>query len=277
MAAINISKEKPNAFFPTSLDANKNYGFVKGVTVQGVTFGEKNFLNANPSIQVFHGFGEFKVQPKESIDVLLVGEGFSETSSAEVWGRLCDVLTPGGQLRVKFPQGITSHEDASSRLLLGGFINSVVTSDLAAAAEKPTWKPSAALPLKKRVKGNVWKLEETSEVVDEEALLDENDCGGSLGAVGVDVIQVKKKACKNCTCGLADAESSTPSDIPTVTNEELEKSLAGCGNCAKGDAFRCGGCPYLGTPAFTPGTKPEVVVKLDGTKSLMLDVTSSEF
>jgi hypothetical protein len=269
--------QKEPSFLLPSIEAGKKYGFVKGVALQAITREEKDFVNANPGVIVFHGFGQLRTHPKESLDVLFVGEGFSETSSAEIWSRLCEVLVPNGQLRVKFPLGVVSQEDASARLLLGGLINSRISQTLVAIAEKPSWKPSAALPLKKKAKGNVWKLAETSEIVDEDALLQENDCGGTLSPTGVDSLPVvKKKACKNCTCGLADAEKVV-SDIPQVTDEELEKSLAGCGNCAKGDAFRCGGCPYLGTPAFTPGTKPQVVVKSDGSKSLMLDVTSNDF
>lgn len=267
--------EKQPRLFPSALQPGKKYGFVKAVHVHGLSGEEKQFLLANPAVIQFHGFSELRAHPAESLDVLFVGEGFSETSNAEVWGRLCEVLAPGGQIRCKFPLGITKVEDANARLLLGGFINSSVTSDLVAIGEKPTWKPAAALPLKKKNKVNVWAAAEITDIVDEDALLGENDCGGTLSPTGVSSIPVKKKACKNCSCGLAEAEKVTV-DISAgaALEEQPAKDASGCGNCAKGDAFRCGGCPYLGTPAFTPGTKPQLVVKADGTKSLMLDMTS---
>lgn len=78
----------------------------------------------------------------------------------------------------------------------------------------------------------------------------------------------RRKACKDCTCGLAEKEAFG------FGNEEQEpikpkvqfsaKELAeidftvegktgGCGSCSLGDAFRCSGCPFLGLPAFKPG------------------------
>lgn len=259
-----------SSFFPI-VESGKRYGLVKGTALQAIGQEEKAFVNANPSVLVMHGLGELRSQPAEFFDELVVSEAFADTSNAESWGKLCEILKPGGKLYVRFPVGLTSAEDASARLLLGGFVKATVSPLMTAVAEKPSWQ--AAMPLKKKAnKSSVWKLAaEAGEIVDEDALLAENDCGGTLAPLD-GLGPIKKKACKNCSCGLADAEKVSSDITPTPAEEKSE--AGGCGSCAKGDAFRCGGCPYLGTPAFTPGTKPQVIVKADGTKSLMLDMTS---
>ncbi|XP_029909721.1 anamorsin [Myripristis murdjan] len=126
-------------------------------------------------------------------------------------------------------------------------------------AEKPALDANTAM---------LWNIsandlnDDDVELVDSDALLDEDDlkkpdpeslrapCGTGAGK--------KKKACKNCSCGLA---------------EELEQESSGkkkppgksaCGSCYLGDAFRCASCPYAGMPAFKPGEK----IKLDS-KTLM--------
>ncbi|XP_065828783.1 anamorsin homolog [Oscarella lobularis] len=105
----------------------------------------------------------------------------------------------------------------------------------------------------------VWTLsaadlnDDDVELLDSDELLDEDDlkrpdpeslrvaCGTTTGG--------KKKACKNCTCGLAEEleeeESGKKKSKPAATSA--------CGNCYLGDAFRCSSCPYLGMPAFKPG------------------------
>lgn len=103
--------------------------------------------------------------------------------------------------------------------------------------------------------------DENADIIDEDKLLDDEEDGGLLSAPP-DVAENKnggdgndcggRKACDNCTCGRAEREQmgsentvsdTQPSQIPTSS----------CGNCGKGDAFRCAGCPYLGKPAFKPG------------------------
>lgn len=66
-----------------------------------------------------------------------------------------------------------------------------------------------------------------------------DDCGG-------------RKACDDCTCGRADREAAENGGGIREEKKESHGSSA-CGNCAKGDAFRCAGCPYLGKPAFKEG------------------------
>ena len=87
----------------------------------------------------------------------------------------------------------------------------------------------------------------------------------------------RRRACKDCTCGLAekiaaeDAAKRSHADAQLQTLKlgaddlaEVDFTVQGkvgsCGNCSLGDAFRCDGCPYIGMPAFA--FKPGEEVKL---------------
>jgi hypothetical protein len=88
----------------------------------------------------------------------------------------------------------------------------------------------------------------------------------------------RRKACKDCTCGLKELEmqeeerqraqqnavvSLDMDDMAEVDFTVPGKATGGCGSCALGDAFRCDGCPYLGLPPFKPGE----VVSIQGLRS----------
>lgn len=80
----------------------------------------------------------------------------------------------------------------------------------------------------------------------------------------------RRRACKDCTCGLAERlaeEDATKraeadkklnafklaADDLTEVDFTVQGKVGSCGNCALGDAFRCDGCPYIGLPPFKPG------------------------
>ncbi|KAH8971996.1 hypothetical protein BDL97_02G171600 [Sphagnum fallax] len=149
---------------------------------------------------------------------------------------------------------------------------------------KPTWETGSSFGLKKKATleqestlvslgdtlrlstedvndtslplANTWKAtcvdDDGDEFVDEDALLDEDDLKRPVlpGADDCEVEKAGKKACKNCTCGRAELEEKTP-----LTAAQLNNPQSACGNCGLGDAFRCGGCPYRGLPAFKLGEK----------------------
>ncbi|KAF8760044.1 Anamorsin -like protein [Rhizoctonia solani] len=92
----------------------------------------------------------------------------------------------------------------------------------------------------------------------------------------------RKRACKGCTCGLAEVEAAeavvmldgmVDGNARAVSGDEKAKLIAAakaapkatssCGSCFLGDAFRCASCPYLGLPAFQPGQKVEIDAGMD--------------
>ena len=173
------------------------------------------------------------------------------------------VLAPGGKvvLTETSSQGNGSAAgEAKTALLLSGFVEQEVkTLDggvVVYGAKKPEWGTgaSASVSIAKPANTTTWKLavdDDEDDLVDEDALLDDGlpQQQSTKPSAAADSCGPKKRACKNCTCGLAEKEaeggaaSAPPVDAPTPS----------CGNCFKGDAFRCGGCPFLGMPAFEPG------------------------
>ncbi len=93
--------------------------------------------------------------------------------------------------------------------------------------------------------------------VDEDALLTPEDAARPALAGADCDSATKRRACANCTCGLAAQQPAQPeatadaASAPSPAGQPPAKSA--CGSCYLGDAFRCGGCPYRGLPPFREG------------------------
>lgn len=74
------------------------------------------------------------------------------------------------------------------------------------------------------------------DAIDEDELLKDTDKERKVVKKGENK---PKRACSNCTCGKKE--------------EKVVVKKSGCGNCYKGDLFRCDGCPSLGLPPYKPG------------------------
>ncbi|TFK43228.1 Fe-S cluster assembly protein DRE2 [Crucibulum laeve] len=194
-----------------------------------------------------------------------------------------------------------------SELTLAGFnILAILADEDAIVAQKPAHDISAPLSLKSRStaaavpllnrkktdpakKKALWALSSPSvPQIDAEALLTAEDKARPVPTCEPvnTAVPRRKKACKGCTCGLADLEEeerktskvvlldgSQDGEAKEISQSDREKLIAAaksapkatssCGSCFLGDAFRCASCPYLGLPAFKPGEKVEIDFGMD--------------
>jgi len=180
-------------------------------------------------------------------------------------------------------------------------------------------KANSQDPGKKATKEALWTLVSPSTPsINAEALLTPADRERPVACDPVTSSSAprKKKACKGCTCGLAEIEKAEEDaeqaelakrlkvvllDVDGVvevdaTNgvdkekerlkkaaESATKATSSCGSCYLGDAFRCSSCPYRGKSLFiSPGCTlkklPQVSPRLtqERRSSLTLGMTISE-
>nr|CAG4650547.1 EOG090X0FGQ [Sida crystallina] len=198
--------------------------------------------------------------PSSAFDIVLsnLSEPHFIKHSFELLSEIVRILKPNGSIYAK-ESGDSDSEKFASSLKLSGFTE---ISDLKQgsvlefSAKKPAFEVGSSSKLSFG-KPAVWSLtdslvDDNIELVDENDLLDEDDLlkpnAESLKVCGT---TGKRKACKDCSCGLAEEleNESGKNAVP------VKSATSSCGSCYLGDAFRCASCPYLGMPAFKPGEK----------------------
>lgn len=185
------------------------------------------------------------------------------------------VLKPFGKLVVVVPKQL----DASKGLLFSGFTD-IRDSDKDdthkyIVGQKPPWDEGATIKLsflsKKMpaapvaVAGDVWNLADDDLADDDVELANEDDLlEFEIDAVDIEAVKEsacgvpkdgekpKRKACRDCSCGLKEWEVDQK-DGDSGVKKAAPPPSSSCGSCGLGDAFRCSTCPYLGQPAFKPG------------------------
>jgi hypothetical protein len=214
--------------------------------------------------------GRLKNENENSYDKVIVVDVLPTET---VQGLLFKLLRSKGKLMI---DGIPDREIGQSLavdLKISGFLDIMAAKDPSSGrrfivCQRPDYEigSTAKVSLKSSTVGvttfKVAILDTAEEdLIDENALLDESsvpvpnpmDCGTDNTG--------KKRACKNCSCGLAEEEAKEKNSEtvqPKTIEEKIVKSSA-CGNCTKGDAFRCAGCPFLGKPAFEPGMEKVIL------------------
>ncbi|XP_045766679.1 anamorsin homolog [Maniola jurtina] len=199
-------------------------------------------------------------RPTSSFDVIISNwlPPHTVQHSDSLLALLIKLLKPSGKVILK------DTLDVSSALKLNGFLNVTKTAENEFTAEKPKFEVGAKVSLKLNSKPAVWKLEDTveeawagtneDEIIDSDVLLDEDDLKKpDQQSLRVCATTGKRKACADCSCGLAEELRGETKDTPKSS----------CGSCYLGDAFRCATCPYLGMPAFKPGEKVMLDLKSD--------------
>ena len=192
--------------------------------------------------------------------------------SDDILSQIFRLLKSKGKFSIE-GDSITTREIGQSLsidLKIQGFVDIMVAKDPTLderhiICQKPEWVVGESVSIKKT--SNSWKMS-TNELAEDD-LIDENELltNDDISIIKKDIYACedevssdgKKRACKNCTCGYVEEEN----EIITITDTEEKKQhqteKSACGNCYKGDAFRCGSCPYLGTPAFEKGNEKVVL------------------
>ncbi|KAI1004818.1 hypothetical protein K3495_g3398 [Podosphaera aphanis] len=245
--------------------------------------------------------------PASTYDLILIlaDADSSQSTSAppldrDLLGKIFAALQPGGKLqsqnrKVDLAQRSVEHKEA----ILAGLI--LEGKNLV----KPLYRAGDTVPLRllrRKKEDNVVETgidgdddDDDNDLIDEDTLLTEEEQKRPLNIPAECTPRVgkRRRACKDCTCGLAeklaaeDAAKRSAADNQLralkLGGDELSEidftvkgKIGSCGNCSLGDAFRCEGCPYIGMPAFKPGEEVRLI-NSDSVYSQVLLPDSGEY
>lgn len=227
-----------------------------------------------------------------SVYVTLTSSDYASLNPKFPWflAQLLSAITPLGTLHLLNLSSST--QNLPSKLTLAGFnVLSSIADSGHLIGQKPAHAPSTPLSsinrsvnsvplmkLKRKTdpakKQALWAITSSpsTPVIDAESLLTAEDRARPVPTCEPvnAAAPRRKKACKGCSCGLAELEEderknskvvlldgSQNGEAREMDQAEKErlilaakaapKATSSCGSCFLGDAFRCASCPYLGT------------------------------
>ncbi|XP_049361751.1 anamorsin homolog [Solanum verrucosum] len=149
-----------------------------------------------------------------SMDVVALICRSLEFPSDKLCGDISRVLKPGGTVLLSLSSQSVSKEKSTHdrKLLLAGFSDTQsfeAGHSIVITAKKPSWKVGSSFSIKKVAKSlPKVQIVDDSDLIDEDSLLTEEDLKKpQLPSVDDCEVGKTKKACKNCTCGRAEAET----------------------------------------------------------------------
>jgi len=250
--------------------------------------GLKERLKKN-GVEIDHMIIEDKEAPpplsqNEAFETIVLFDSPVTSPESIYFDSFISALKPKGKLYLVFEKLSVDAEELRTFLLLRGLLDPIevpcppevkdVNTLQFYEGAKPDWEVGASAAVSVNLGGggggtsaSTWKIaalnEDGDDLVDEDDLLDAAPLPANIstgGGCGDEGSTKPKRACKNCTCGLAEelAGGGGEGAAPPAPVDPVAKSSA-CGNCFKGDAFRCASCPFRGKPSFKPGEEKLVL------------------